>query len=205
MHVVSEESTIVIVGDWNIAIFTPDWISGRLTESQEIEVQIPIGSLGQPPRLGFDALFLRVLPDRLVLAPKDDRSGALAQLERVSTKVLEDLDHTPVRAVGVNFCFLEENPTEQLLGAFRLADQDYLSDQGAALETTTIKRKLIIQEKILNLTVERGNRGSVTILMNFHKNVTSSLEAADFLRGATEGLRVLAATLIEHAYGHTVE
>src|SRR5262245_11024869 len=120
METVAEGFAIVIAGAWNSAIFAPAWVAGRLTASQEIGLELTLNNPALAPRLSFDGVLLRVLPDKLVIHPQEISEASLKRMQEVADRILGDLPHTPVQAVGVNFRFNEPKPGGKLLDAFQL-------------------------------------------------------------------------------------
>jgi hypothetical protein len=105
MKPATEKWSIVVLGHWNSAIFSPGWIAGRLTSSKEIGIEFAVDEPMQPPRFSFDGIYLRLAERRLVLAPSTPDDAVLQQMEGVACRVLQELPHTPVSAVGGNFQF----------------------------------------------------------------------------------------------------
>ena len=50
--------SIVVAGFWNRMIFTPEWVTQKLTASKEVGVEVPVGMPGLQPRLVFEGVNL---------------------------------------------------------------------------------------------------------------------------------------------------
>ena len=143
----------MVAGHWNRAIFNPQWIIGRLTEDKQIGLEIPLGSPELPIRVTFDELALTVMASRLQVNVKRCDDALLERAVKVVKRVLTDLTHTPISALGVNFRFQCDAPGEKLLEAFDVRDLPALSGDGLAVQSTTISRSLKLQEQAINLTL----------------------------------------------------
>lgn len=172
--------SVVIAGSWNSRIFSPDWITKNLTNSEEISVELPLGNPTLPPRLGFDNIKLIVTHNKLIVKPDDGLEDTMQRAYQIAKKSVSILTHTPISAVGVNFNFKEDNLTESLAKAFTLNDADEISNVSDAIDYTTIKRGLIIGDMYLNLSLHLKNMETSTIAININQPVQTSQEALDF-------------------------
>lgn len=200
MRTDAEGFSIVIIGAWNAAIFSPQWVAGHLTESQDIGLEVLLQNPSLPPRLRFEGIFLKILPDRLVLNSPEVNNDQLTLMQTVAVKVLTDLPHTPVQAVGVNFRFHESDPTGRLLGAFKLSDQGHLSDAGISVSSTSIKRRVSIAEHVLFLTLESGENDEVIVDFNFHRDVTNAEAAKQHLEDGIIQFQEQAENVLQTVY-----
>ena len=147
-----------MAGHWNRAIFNPQWIVGRLTEDKKLGLEIPISSPELPMRVTFDDLALTVMASRLQVNVKRCEDHLVQRARKVVQRVLKDLTHTPVTAVGINFRFECGSPTGKLLESFGTRDLEALSDEGLTVESTTISRCLKRGEQTVNLTLTFARR-----------------------------------------------
>lgn len=168
--------TIILTGYWNRAIFTPGWVIGRLTQSQQVDLDIQIESPELPIRILFDNLVLTVTPSRLQINIGRCESRLLQSAYRVAKGVLSELIHTPVSAVDISFRFNCNDPVGKLLDAFDIRDLSALADHGLVVERTVIRRGLIMSNETINLTLEFQN-GKVAIGFNFYTPTDNASEA----------------------------
>lgn len=181
-------------------IFTPEWITQKLTTVKEVAIEVPVGQPGLQPRLAFEGVTLKVDPRRLVVgvdAPQDDR---LVTMERVAVAALTELPHTPITGVGVNFQFLEEEPEGLLLKAFEAPDLNPLADERFEVKSSQIRRELHRDGLVTNLALNLTNEGKVLIDFNFHHG--GNLETAKtFLDKRVVGYKEQALDLLRRVYG----
>jgi hypothetical protein len=197
--------TIILTGSWNRAIFTPGWVIGRLTQSQQVDLEIQIESPELPIRILFDNLVLTVTPSRLQINIGRCEDRLLQSAYRVAKGVLSDLMHTPVSAVSINFRFDCDDPAGKLLDAFHIRDFSALADHGLVVERTVIRRHLIMSNESVNLTLEFQD-GKVAIDFNFY---TPTSNASEALKGLNETdpivLKNTATSILKNVYGAIVQ
>lgn len=191
--------TVVLAGYWNPAIFSPEWVIGRLTQAQEVGVEVAIAP-APALRLTFDGLHLRVGQRRLVLGMNVPDPPSLQRMRLVVQRILNDLPHTPVSAIGVNFQFVQREPDAALLRLFDVQDHGPLADAGLVLRETTIQRRFESEGLTLNLQLGIGDE-ALMFNFNFHH---ASANAAD-ARAFTEAhdfvvLRDRAVRILHDAY-----
>lgn len=149
-------SAIVVLGHFNPAIFSPDWMEkNSLIGSGDAE-SVRQGSQGKPLIVShqvaaFEAKWfaLQVLENQFSLTSKDAFSPAFKDL---AVSIFQLIPHTPVTALGLNF-----------LAHFKLANEDEYHRVGDVLAPKNIWSELYPNEHagLANLTirVQQGARG----------------------------------------------
>ena len=95
---VGSDHSAVIVGRFNPAILSPQWIAENVFEASE-EIQVEVATT-----LDSSSVVYRLLDISWAVAADHLRvSGSPERIGELSAKVLELLPHTPVNAAGVNF------------------------------------------------------------------------------------------------------
>lgn len=121
--------TVVVVGRFNPAIFSPAWLRMNnligASEAERAQIQVII-----PPAAVFavDWLQVDVTEDRLVLATVTPQEQE--RLREIATGVLSLLTHTPVGAVGLNVEWHWKPPTLEAYHALgdALAPKEFWSE-----------------------------------------------------------------------------
>jgi hypothetical protein len=145
-------SAIVVVGDFNPAIFTPDWLektaligggdADAARESKSLLVSHQVSNLETK------WFALQVTENRLSLTSKDVVSPAFKDL---AVGIFQLVPHTPIAAVGMNF-----------LGHYKLAGDDDYHRVGDMLAPKDIWKALYPDEmqglQVLTIRVQRGTR-----------------------------------------------
>lgn len=113
----------VLVAQFNPAIFEPAWIARHLFDKKEGEDMQIMEMLAQSANhlvqfSFFDGVALNVTPDRTELLVIDGEPQTLEKLEAILLKMLSVLPHSPVSAIGCNFTYVDDTPTEKLIDLF---------------------------------------------------------------------------------------
>ncbi len=149
-------SAIVAVGDFNPAIFSPDWMERNKLIGKDDADSVREGRQGKPLLISHQvATFetkwfaLQVLENQFSLTSKDALSPAFKDL---AVSIFQLVPHTPVSAVGLNF-----------LGHYKLASEDEYHRVGDVLAPKGIWEELYpdAMPGLADLTVriQRGSRG----------------------------------------------
>jgi hypothetical protein len=187
-------SSIVAVGDFNPAIFSPDWLErnkligeGDAAFARDRSTGRPLIVTHQVSNFETEWFSLQVLENQFTLTSKGVLSPAFKDL---AAGVFQLVSHTPVVAVGLNF-----------VGHFKLASADeyhrigdVLAPKGiwdtlypgevAGLEQLTVRfqrgtRDNLVQtkdEKRITLQSVRNIKYGASLSINNHHNVTDSAE-----------------------------
>ena len=193
---------IVLPGSWNPTIFRPSWIKGRLTDAENFGVELAFGETVGPARFRFEGIHLRADLLRLILGVEAPLDESLAKIEDIAIRTLHHLPHTPIRGAGVNFGFLEPNPSRELVDLFQFTDTERLADAEFVVRERSLKRNLQFDgDRQLNLTLALKSDGALDIDVNFHGEASNSEEATRHLQGHVVELKNRALVLLERAYG----
>lgn len=148
-------SSIVVVGDFNPAIFSPDWLekNGLIGRDDAEAAREGTQIFVTHQVTGFETSWfaLQVLENQFILTSKSVLTPALKDL---GIGVFQLVPHTPVQAMGLNF-----------MGHFKLASEDEYHRVGDALAPKPIWNELFADDEhstgLGNLTirVQHGVRG----------------------------------------------
>lgn len=209
--------TLVLTGAWNAAIFQPGWAlkflfevpeGTRIATHQLIEVgtpsTMPITYVG---KLGYRASNARV---EFYLNELD--AEMCGQLERMVLRLIATLPHTPFGSFGVNFLFIEEDPSDDLLDS--IATRDALTSHYTVKSQELAAAIDVGNSTTLNL---RRQSSSTGVVFNFNYDtpgltadnaqrlladvLTKSLKHATTLLDEVYALRDYAAINHEFAQG----
>ena len=92
--------------------------------------------------------------------------------------LLDKLPYTPINAFGINISYVEDIKKADLFNIFKFVDNDLLSQQKYLIKNNAIKRALIVENRLLNLTVS-ADGSDVQFDFNFHYDVSSAKEAIE--------------------------
>jgi hypothetical protein len=199
-----EAWTIVIVGAWNVRIFSPEWVSEKLFAKKPIETEINFTSDIRRIRYRSESLVLIPLDDRVIIGARNISDDTLIEAEKVATLVLDLLSHTPILSLGINFSFLENKPSGELVSLFNISDGGQISNSGCKLLKTDIIRNLEVEGGILNLRLSLEET-KLEVHFNFTHAIKSTKLAIENLNNRVIAYRDLAYSLLHNVYNLTIE
>lgn len=178
---------IVLAGFWNRMIFTPEWVAERVFGQNDFETYVALLPV-LPVVFKGPSVSMEVSLARLLFRPRKPADEAhLSSAEEMARKVLSALPETPMQAIGVNFSYIEDFPSDSLRAVFNDNDPKELAEMGWAINERKVVRRLTRRDDTLNLAMTYDGN-TVTFDLNYHMD-TSSNEAA---RLAIKEGRVLA-------------
>ncbi len=201
-----ETWTIVALGFWNRMIFTPQWVSDEIFNSNEIERLIPFDPVA-PLIYRDNDLALQIEDRRIQLSLRKIVDDAQKKAEGMACKILDLLQKTPVSAVGVNFQFTENSPEKDLLDLFNFKDDvEVDSSSPWEIESKTIYRKFLQEEKNLNLRlIYNVSSSDVKFNFNYHHPVKTAIEGSERIKNNTAELYKNAIKFLEEIYNLHLE
>lgn len=161
---------IVIAGDFNAAIFQTSWVAANLHglgEGQDVEA---VELVAEAPSGVFQVTFIErvallVSANRIEAFVLDHEAATLKTLEKVLGNLLTVLPHTPVRAIGCNFHWTDNDPSADVLAYFD-------TPEGLEAEYRLLSNQLSVQieleDAVLNFARVLAG-GSVRINFNYHR------------------------------------
>lgn len=161
-------SSIVVIGNFNPAIFTPDWLELNDLIGEGDADTVREGSEGremiitrQVTTFESEWFVLEVLENKFSLTSKGALSPAVKDL---AVGIFQLVSHTPIIAVGLNF-----------IGHFKLASEDEYHKIGDILAPKDIWQKLYPNDAPgladLSIRIQHGGRGK-KLESNDEKRIT---------------------------------
>jgi hypothetical protein len=210
------QSAVVLVGDFNPAIFHPAWLEEheliRPDEAAAAEVQIVQSEVASFTLPGFS---IQVLRNRLdILA--DEQRPAPDTLRDLAVGVLRLLSHTPVRALGLNlhrhYQTGDEHEAANLLAALAPADpwQTVLAEPRAkSIEVASADADAGPNGAVVNTTVQPSEvfAPGIFVLVNHHVDIqrvsggATARVASEALQAGWDHAREHAVAIADHVAG----
>lgn len=198
--------TIVVAGNWNPAIFSPNFIGKKLLNIETVGAEFKFSA--NQSGVSYHAGNLLVIPsnDKLVIGIKNDQQETLEMAEKVMIDSLTLLGHTPVVALGVNLAFEETDDPSEISKLYNFKDHSTILKElpGSKMAGTEIKRTYEFENYSLNLRVEY-NDNNIRIHFNYHRQSNSPKDMADALGGSFSRYREEAMKLLTNVYGLELE
>jgi len=172
---------VIILGKWNPAIFSPQWVGQHVFEGEEMEVEFPI-TPGLSPRYKAGRVMITLQGDRLLVKPLQTDDESMRSAEQKAVRILDCLPHTPVRAVGINFRYVESQPANGLSRMFEFADSDRIREFGYDKDCVEILRHLDKDNAKLTFKMSQSSDGSLILDFNHHSDVLDAVMAREVIR-----------------------
>lgn len=206
-----ENWTIVIIGSWNTKIFNPRWIGEKLFSKPDLQVQVLIPMIpGFPSILSAENIEMIPAEDRLTFRAKIANDAVLLELEEKTVTTLQVLEHTPIRAIGANFGFIENHPPDSVASLFEFSDEERLSKIGWKAVQKNVSRTLQMDDGLVNLILTNSPDG-VKAVVNFHlqldypKNLENAGQALQFVQGKLLSYKQKALGMLRDVYDLQLE
>lgn len=115
--------TIILVADFNPAIFQHPWIAKNLfgrAEGDQMALTDVLIHNGQAliPLTFLDGVAINVGLSRTELFVLDAQAETFERLESVLLRMIETLPHTPLTAIGCNLGFVDDDPKDAITNLF---------------------------------------------------------------------------------------
>lgn len=200
MKIKEESCTIVLLGNWNKYILSPGWSAKNIYDEPGLGVEIAL-DLGLPPRYTSEQSHVRMIPteDSVTFVALQHDDECLQKMENLAYTLVDKLSYTPVRAFGVNFGFVDESGKSDLLGIFKFPDNELLNSAGCQLTFSSIRRRLIIENRTVNLAIS-NKADEVSFDFNFHYSVSGTSEVISKIKDSVIENKKIAESLLRNGY-----
>lgn len=134
-NIINNVSTLVVVGKWNIHVFSPEWVKANVFNGEEIQISIslPIG----PFQFKGKSFELTVNDNRIHFELTSRDESARIDTVKALRVILRLLSQTPVTAFGINFIY----DTDSDLGEF-FHELNLNEATGNPFSGTTVKQEV---------------------------------------------------------------
>jgi hypothetical protein len=173
MKILKDYPVLVLVGNWNHAIFQKEWVSKFLLPQKELKVEFPFNERASQ-RITSDVLRIYTMGDKLCFAPLKTDTNTLGLIEELALKLADLLPHTPVKAFGINFKY-EENSNQTLLELLETNEANLLAQMYGEIKNSNVRHTFEFDGKLINLDLARQNE-HVVINLNFHFDIKDLVE-----------------------------
>ena len=172
MKLAKSSSGLAITGGWNSHIFiTRRWIKRYLFPEDKFTLELQ-GQLAQGLNLCISSKDIRILLQRnkLNFIPLKNGDENFDRIQDLALQLADYLPHTPISGYGVNFLFIENLVSEDLINLIRPRDLEKIEQFGASLTGEEYTRRLELNERALNFTVGFESE-RVTFKFNFDSKI----------------------------------
>jgi len=167
-----QKFNIVSLGNWNPKVFTPSWIGQYIFS---IQPGSKIDGLLDPENIElnykYDDITLAPRANSIELSTESIDKTKEGRIFEFYKNVLQSLPFTHIKAVGVNYYYVFE------VGDHPNLDKMLMEKDGVELQVTRIVLTKNYTDFVLNVIVERGNDGSLKLILNFHFQKCKNMES----------------------------
>lgn len=205
-QIVQGTNAIVLVGSWNIAIFTQEWVKENLLPDEDFKVFFP-SMVGCSLKFQTELFAFCIEGNRLQfeVVNFDHMQDAYVEIIKLLRIILRKLAHTPINAMGTNYVYDFDLPFEVLN---TLHDneplQNIISLTGGVKSQALVRNFDMGEDKELNLQLKSVQNGVNRIDFNFNYNVKNARDVMNIL-GDEDQLLIqnqdLARKIVDEVYG----
>lgn len=173
-ELVIDTDTLVIIGAWNRAIFSQDWVmKNLLSDAKNVKIEYPINGIGSL-RFSTEDISFFIFGERLIFKAFNSKEQTYRTIISIARQLLRLLSHTPISALGINFVYKTDS-----LNIFNSFDDtkklvDFI---GREINSQELTRSFSLDEVLtLNLKMQSNDKQSI-IDFNYNYTVNTPLDA----------------------------
>lgn len=173
-ELVIDTDTLVIIGAWNRAIFSQDWVmKNLLSDAKNVKIEYPINGIGSL-RFSTEDISFFIFGERLIFKALNSKEQSYRTIISIARQLLRLLSHTPISALGINFVYKTDS-----LNIFNSFDDtkklvDFI---GREINSQELTRSFSLDEVLtLNLKMQSNDKQSI-IDFNYNYTVNTPLDA----------------------------
>lgn len=181
-----ESTSLVVRGNWNVAILSPEWIVSNILRRAGEEVNVLVQLSGPPfvPAYIIEGVKYSIKQARVELFPASWSNEDLSTVERVASSIATALPHTPVRGLGLNFNFVVDELDPATVRKFDV-ENDILGYLPGEVTTrkTEIHKAFSMGDCILSIMQSLDPNSKYVVRFNYHFDISTIGEVAEILDG----------------------
>lgn len=137
-------ATLVVVGTWNVGIFSPEWVKENVLIGKDFQILFPVNIMNSLKFVVPNKYSLAVNGNRLEFQLNDNSDVCSKELLEPVRNVLRSLIHTPIRSFGINYVF-KTNEQPGLLSTLPHTNE-IKGALNSEIESTEVTRSLSLQD-----------------------------------------------------------
>lgn len=183
-------NTVVIVGAWNLAIFTPEWVRMNILRDEDypdVKIMYPLNVL-HSLRFSTGKFDFCIGDNRFMFTLTEKNDQAEHDMLNVVSSICQKLPHTPVSALGINFVF----ETDKNINAVNAIDDTQSLVQSIGLGQTSVEivRSYKRNDKeTLNFKISKIGDNKVKYDINNNYSIRSIQDITEVLNGEDNIIR----------------
>lgn len=173
-ELVIDTDTLVIIGAWNRAIFSQDWVmKNLLPDAKNVKIEYPINGIGSL-RFSTEDISFFIFGERLIFKALNSKEQTYRTIISIARQLLRLLSHTPISALGINFVYKTDS-----LSIFNSFDdtKNLVDFIGREINSQELTRSFSLDDVLtLNLKMQSNDKQSI-IDFNYNYSVNTPLDA----------------------------
>ncbi len=184
MNFKAENWNVVVVGAWNRAILTPQWIAKnmfKVPEGTALPVEVPI-NVRAPMKISHDGCGVIVHSSQLEVLTENADFHSLEKAKQLSLEAVNELNRTPFLAAGFNIRFLSEGDIDPDFAELLSCKLDAkIASAGHQITKRNVTQTFPFRGGQVNLQISSSD-DTATLDLNFHKTSTTAEEVTSWLQ-----------------------
>lgn len=201
-----DDLTIVVIGNWNVSIFSPKWVGESIFDRSEITLDVGIDP-GLPRKLTVENVVVIPMSSRLMVTLSNIDDTTLKGMENAVCKILTLLIHTPVSAVGINFGYKVKPLPDNYNSIFPVLLANKLASEDLIVKSREIKWT-VDYEKQKNRRLNISNQideDEAIVKFNFHSDIKNAEEAIKSIQDKVVIYRDKTLSILDKVFGEKSE
>lgn len=170
MRLQNKYESLIIIGAWNRAIFTPEWVGKYVFPGEEMTVELPIDNVEASPRYSSKGVSIHIINQKLTFTINNPSIELFQQIGLKAIAVCRALAHTPLLCFGINHFFQCPKDEIKQTNVFDFSNYNQLKEKGYELKAMRNQQSLQFEHHILNVIWSLENE-QVTLEFNNHYDV----------------------------------
>lgn len=163
---------LIIVGSWNKAILSPDWVSRYIFPNTEMHIELPINNSNASLKFNAKNIALNVIDQRLLFYTAIPSNESFDLIGETAMSLCRFLPHTPVSSFGINHIFESSRDEIKETKLFELLDNNLIIENGYTIQGIKTVRTIKLEDCTLNLSYSQENE-IIIYDFNYHYNISS--------------------------------
>lgn len=199
-------NALVIVGAWNIPIFTPAWVGKYILSGiSQFQIEFPDQPLNASLRFTHNNVSMYIADNRLTFCALSNKPETFKDIEDRAITLCRCLAHTPVQSFGINHIFECKYSEINDNNIFTFKDDETVTNAGYNVESLRVQRTIRFDNHVLNVIWSK-NGEDVTIEFNNDYKIDSIAKFLELLKdGIIEERKNNAIEFLHKIYNITVE
>jgi hypothetical protein len=198
---------VILLGAWNGAILTPEWIGKHVFEvpsGHAIAIEVPINTRG-PWRVKQNDVAVLVTPNNLEFSCDATNFPTLEIAKKLASKTLDLLPVTPVAAAGFNLRFTSAELPPELAAITTSGLESSFSDNGFHILSQATRRTIPYKDGLINCEISVEENGNTLVALNFHRSSAVQQELKDWLSMPIAEVETISNKILACLKGVTLE